>query len=69
MPDSTAQAAKRHDSLWNGVLIGGLVGIPAAHLLANMGGGLDNDDSVRATLGGALLGAVIGLMIDAARTR
>ena len=65
LPDSSAQAgAKRHDSLWNGVLIGGLVGIPAAHL----GEGLDGGDRVRAAVGGAVLGAVIGLMIDAART-
>jgi hypothetical protein len=64
-----ARADDKHDSLWNGVLIGAGTGILVWSFLAAIPGDDSGDaEWVRAAATGALFGAAVGLMIDAART-
>ncbi len=56
----------RHDPLWDGSVYGALAGIPAVLLIAGGGTGPDEGDVPGTIVYGALLGGVIGFMVDAA---
>ena len=55
-------------SVWNGILIGAGLGVPATLALSAVGGDTGGTDWLEEGVIGAVIGAAIGLMIDAART-
>lgn len=58
------------DPVWNGALIGAAVNAPLALLLVNVAAGIGESpvtdrDTANALVGGALAGAVLGIVVDA----